>query len=120
MSCGTGICMCLTGNGRLACTHRLCRDEIFRLCRVLLFEGSRIQAGATEVGLRESCEGCVCVCVCDIHDIVILYSLQTYSGSEGTLYMYMYMGVNLLTGYNNTSSTELACLGQIHKLGVSY
>ena len=61
----TGICMCLTGNGRLACTHRLCRDEIFRLCRVLpVFEGSRIQAGATKVGLRESCEGCVCVCVC--------------------------------------------------------
>ena len=50
---GTGICMCLMGNGRLACNGRS-----------LHFRGSRMQAGGMEVVLRENWGGCVCVCVC--------------------------------------------------------
>ena len=50
---GTGIYMCLMGNGRLACKGRS-----------LHFRVSRIQVGGEGAGLRENWGGCVCVCVC--------------------------------------------------------
>ena len=92
---GTGICMCLMGNGRLACNGRS-----------LHFRGSRMQAGGMEVVLRENWGGCVCVCVHMYIRVCVIYTCN-YNAVYKLTVEVVKMGVNLITGYNNTSSLIL-------------